>query len=448
MKLDRFARHVELAVPVETAFAWHERPGALSRLLPPWQSVQVASSEGGIRSGDWVELRMKIGALQRRWRAEHRDYEPPRLFRDVQVVGPFAYWSHLHLFERQGPDACRLEDRIDYRLPGGFLGKACAGRYVRRELERVFRYRHDTTAADLAAHARYAERPPQTIAVSGSSGLVGSALGAFLTTGGHALRQLVRDASNRIDPAPADGCDAVIHLAGENIASGRWDQAKKERIRTSRVEVTRELCRGLAQLNRPPRVLVSASAIGYYGDRGDETLGETSEAGTGFLADVCRDWEAALEPARQAGIRVVPVRFGIILSPAGGPLAKMLVPFRFGLGGRLGSGQQYVSWISLDDAVGAIHHAIMDDNLDQPVNVVAPEPVTNAQLTAALGRVLRRPAFAPVPRPAARLAFGQMADELFFSSARVMPERLVAGHYAFRHESIEAALRHLLGRQR
>jgi len=447
MKLEEFTRRIRLPVPVETAFTWHERPGAFARLIPPWQSVQFVNSEGGIRDGGFVEFRVKTGPVWRRWRAEHRDYDPPKQFRDVQLAGPFSYWDHLHRFEPEGPNACSLEDRIEYRPPGGLLGSVLGGDCLRRELERMFRYRHDTTAADLAAHAEFADRPRLRVAVSGSSGLVGSSLRAFLTTGGHEVQRLSRGADNRIEAGPAEGCDAVVHLAGENIAGGRWNESKKRRIHDSRVDMTRELCRSLAAMDQPPRVLVSASAIGYYGDRGDEVLDETKPPGDGFLADVCREWEAAAQPAVEAGIRVVHARFGIILSPAGGSLAKMLTPFRFGLGGKLGSGRQYVSWISIDDAVAAIQQAIMNETLSGPVNFTAPHPVTNAELTSTLGRVLRRPTIASVPRPAARLVFGEMADELFLSSARVVPEKLAANGYAFRQEHLEAALRHLLGRQ-
>lgn len=446
MKLERFVRRVDLPVPAEVAFAWHERPGALERLIPPWQSVRVVRSDEGIGDGCQVELRLRTGPVWRRWLAEHQDYDPPRAFRDVQRSGPFAYFSHLHLFEPEGPGKCRLEDHIEYKLPGGMLGSALGDRFVRAELERTFRYRHDTTAADLAAYARFADRPRLCVAVSGSTGLVASMLRPFLTTGGHEVRPLRRNAANRIETAPAAGCDAVVHLAGENIAAGRWTAAKKERIRASRADVTRTLCEALAAMERRPRVLVCASAVGYYGDRGDEVLDESSAPGEGFLSDVCRGWEAATRPAREAGIRVVSVRFGIILSPAGGPLAKMLTPFRLGFGGRLGNGRQYMSWISIDDAVGAIYQAIMDETLAGPVNVVAPNPVTNRELTAALGRVLRRPTLAAVPRAAARLAFGEMANELFFSSARVVPRRLTAAGYPFRHAELEAALRHVLGR--
>ncbi len=297
------------------------------------------------------------------------------------------------------------------------------------------------------------------ILVSGASGLIGSALVPVLTASGHDVIRLVRsqpaagEAAVRWDPeagtldaAGLEGLDAVVHLAGENLAEGRWTAEKKRRIRESRVKGTRLLCEALAGLARPPRVLVSASAVGYYGDRGDELLTEESPPGSGFLAAVARDWEAAAEPARRAGIRVVHPRMGPVLTPAGGVLAKMLPPFQAGLGGRVGSGRQYVSWIAVDDLLDAMLHLLATEALRGPVNMVAPRPVTNAEFAATLGRVLGRPAVLAVPAFAARLALGEMADEVLLASARVTPVRLAASGYRFRYPELEGALRHLLGR--
>jgi len=297
------------------------------------------------------------------------------------------------------------------------------------------------------------------ILITGSSGFVGSTLVPFLTSGGHGvvrLRRPGRDtpagervwdpARAAIDPAALSGCDAVVHLAGEGIASGRWTAAKKERIRQSRVAPTRALSEALAGLDRPPRVLVSASAIGYYGDRGGDLLTEKSQPASDFLGSVCRDWEEATRPAAEAGIRVVNLRFGIVLGRSGGALAKMLPAFLVGGGGRLSDGRQSMSWISLDDAVGAIGHALATDALSGPVNAVAPNPVTNAEFTRTLARVLSRPAMVPMPAFAARLAFGEMADALLLASIRVQPARLLATGYRFRHPELEPALRHQLGR--
>jgi uncharacterized protein (TIGR01777 family) len=390
--------------------------------------------------------------------AVHDEVVPGRQFRDVQAAGPFASWRHLHRFEPEGPDACRLEDDVAYSLPLGRLGSLIAGAQVRQTLDRMFAYRHAVTKADLETHVAWGGRSRMHVVVTGSRGLVGSALVPFLTTGGHRVTRLVRGvpggpdeigwepSRGLSDASFLEGADAAVHLAGENIAAGRWTPARKAEIRRSRVEGTRRLCEALARLANPPKVLVSASAVGFYGDRGAEVLTEESPPGGGFLADVCREWESATAPAALAGIRVVNLRFGMVLSPAGGALRKMLLPFRLGAGGRIGSGRQFVSWIALDDAAGAIHHAIVADSLRGPVNAVAPGPVDNADFTRTLARILRRPALLPLPAFAARVAFGEMADALLLSGARVMPARLQASQYRFRFPDLESALRHLLGR--
>ena len=294
------------------------------------------------------------------------------------------------------------------------------------------------------------------ILVSGASGLVGRALTPFLEKAGHEVTPLVRGPAQpgvRWDPSTgiremeaAEGFDAVVHLAGENIAQGRWNAAKKFRIRGSRVDGTRSLAASLASLSQPPGLMVCASAIGYYGDRGAISLDETASPGEGYLPEVCREWEAAAGPAASNGIRVVHLRLGVVLSPDGGALVKMLLPFKMGVGGKVGDGRQYMSWVSIDDVVGIIGHTLERDDLRGPVNAVAPDAVTNAEFTSVLARVLSRPAFFPMPAFAARLAFGEMADALLLASTRVTPARLLESGYEFQHSNLESALRHLLGR--
>ena len=296
------------------------------------------------------------------------------------------------------------------------------------------------------------------VVVTGSRGLVGSVLVPFLMASGQRVTRLVRGMAagpdetawdpvrGLVDASRLDGVDAVVHLAGENIAARRWTPARKAEIRRSRVDGTRNLCDVLARLPHPPTVLVSASAVGFYGARGDEILTEESAPGRGFLADVCREWETATKRASRAGIRVVNLRFGMVLSPRGGALQKLLLPFRLGLGGRIGDGRQFMSWIAVDDAVGVIHHALCEASVRGPVNAVAPGPVSNAEFTRMLARVVRRPALLPVPAFVARLALGEMADALLLAGARVMPARLQASGYRFRFPDLESALRHLLGR--
>jgi uncharacterized protein (TIGR01777 family) len=293
--------------------------------------------------------------------------------------------------------------------------------------------------------------------MTGSTGLIGRAATWTLRNRGHRVRAIVRTPpkedqigwrpdEGRIDQQGLEGHDAVIHLAGESIADRRWTTAQMARIRESRVAGTDLLARTLARLDRPPRTFLSASAIGYYGDAGDTVLDETTGAGTGFLSELAQAWENAASAAAEAGIRVSLMRTGVILSPTGGALAKMLPIFRAGLAGRLGSGRQWMSWISLDDAVGAILHLLLGD-ASGPVNLVAPTPVTNAEFTRTLAGLLRRPALLPVPAPALRIAVGRMADEALLASTRVQPGQLLEQGYAFQHPTLRQALQHVLGRQ-
>ncbi len=298
------------------------------------------------------------------------------------------------------------------------------------------------------------------VLITGSSGLIGSALVPLLTSQGQSVTRLVRSrarlgegeiswdpSAGNIDAGSLEGFDAVVHLAGENIAAGRWTAEQKTRIRDSRVKGTRLLAESLARLARRPAVLLCASALGYYGNRGEEVLQESSASGSGFLAEVCREWEAAAEPAAWSGIRVVNLRMGVVLSPEGGALAAMLLPFRLGVGGRIGDGKQYMSWIAIEDVVGACSFALKSEALCGPVNVVAPNPVTNLEFTKTLGRVLGRPTVFPMPAFAARLAFGEMADALLLASARLEPAKLLATGFKFRFTALQPALRHILGKE-
>lgn len=297
------------------------------------------------------------------------------------------------------------------------------------------------------------------ILITGSTGLVGSALIPSLKSKGHQIvclvRSQVKDSATEVywnpekgtlDAGKIEGIEAAVHLAGENLAEGRWTDEKKRRIRESRVKGTSLLSETLAKLNKKPEVLVSASAVGFYGNRGDEVLTEQSASASDFLAEVCREWELATQPAAQTGVRVVNLRFGVILSREGGALKKMLLPFKMGVGGKLGSGRQYMSWIAIDDAVSAIEFALENEHLRGPVNVVAPQPATNYEFTKALGSALSRPTIFPVPAFAARLAFGEMADATLLTSQRVEPVRLKEAGFVFKYPELKGALTHVLGK--
>lgn len=451
-----FTRSVALPVAREALFAWHARPGALERLLPPWEPVRVERRSGGLEVGAEVVLRMTRAGLPLRWRARHTAFEPGRLFRDEQVSGPFHTWVHDHAFDDAGSGAV-LTDHVRWAAPLEPLSSFAARPLVEATLGRMFDFRHARTRADLARHAAPFAGAPKTFALSGASGLVGRALAAFLGTGGHRVLRLVRGrptaadelgwdtVRGQIDPRIAE-VDVVVHLAGEPLL-GRWTDAKKRRIEESRTLHTELLARALARAPRRPEALVSASAIGFYGsDRGDERLDERARSGEGFLARVCRGWEDATRPASDAGIRTVNARLGVVLAAGGGALSPLVSLFGAGLGGKLGDGSAWFSWIALDDVVYGLHQLALDARASGAVNLVAPNPVRNAELTSVLARVLSRPAILPAPPLLLKLVFGEVARETMLASQRVVPAALERLGYRFEHPSLEGALRFELGR--
>jgi uncharacterized protein len=453
-----FIRTCELPHAAETVFEWHTRPGALERLVPPWEDVRVEAREGGLHDGGRVRLSVRRGPKRFDWELRHTAFEEGRLFRDEQLRGPFTAWVHSHRFVPLEEGRCRIEDQIEWDVPGGGV----AEKRVTGMLERLFDFRHRRLRNDLDLHSRFRGHPPLRVAISGSSGFIGGDLSHFLTAGGHEVVSLVRSraAADRagdkgvywsvergeIDASGLEGVDAVVHLAGEPIVALRWTREKKRSIRESRVAGTRLLSGALADLDAPPRTLVSASGVHYYGDRGNEPLSEESAPGEGFLAEVCRAWENAADPARRAGVRVVHLRSGLVLSARGGALGTMLLPFRLGVGGRLGSGSQYVPWIDLDDEVGLIHHALMAEGVRGPLNGSAPNPVPNAAFTSALGRVLDRPTLLLLPGIAIRALMGEMGETLLLQGQRAFPRKAEATGYGFLFEEIEESLGHQLGR--
>jgi len=441
-----YVRRSSLPVSAEAAFAWHTRPGALERLVPPWQRVAVLEA-APLAEGSRTVLRLGFGPFHARWVALHRDVVPGSGFTDEQVAGPFRRWVHAHRFLPEGEGTCALEDRVRWEPPFGLPAPGLAS-----AIDRAFAFRHRRLAEDLRGHAA-AGLPPQRIAVTGSTGLIGSALLPFFTTGGHRVDRIVRHggpgirwdpAAGTLDASALDGVDAVVHLAGENIGGGRWTPARKRAIVESRVRGTDLLARTLAGLPRPPRVLVSASAVGFYGN-GAREADESTPSGSGFLAEVVRAWEDALRPAEEAGIRVVRLRTGVVLSARGGMLARVRLPFAAGVGGPIGSGEQPLSWIALDDLLDVFLLALTDLNLAGPVNAVAPAPTTNAGFTAALARVLRRPALVRLPTLVVRTIFGEMGEELLLSGQAVRPSRLTALGFRWRAPELEQALARELG---
>ena len=437
--------------PLDEVFAWHTRPGAMPRLVPPWQPMTVVAETESLADGRAV-LGLPGGL---RWIAQHvgSEYAPPNRFVDeLSSAGPrswpprlVGFWRHTHDFESTPDGGTLVRDRVEAPLPAAALRP-------------TFVYRHRQLADDLAAHrdAARAGFTSRTIAMTGASGLVGSALRAVLTSGGHRVVALVRRAPHgpderRWDPdAPAtgllDGTDAVVHLAGASIA-GRFTDAHRAAIRDSRIGPTRALAELAGRSADGPATFVTASAVGYYGyDRGDEELDEDGTRGDGFLADVVADWEAAAAPAADSGARVVAIRTGIVQAANGGTLRLMRPLFTAGLGGRLGSGRQWLAWIGLDDLLDVYYRALYDTGLTGPVNAVAPNPVRNSEYTMTLGSVLHRPTLLPVPSFGPRLLLGEQgARELAEADQRVLPAKLVASRHRFRQPLLADALAHQLG---
>lgn len=456
--MPEFHRRSRIDASAARVFEWHTRPGAFDRLIPPWENLRVLKRPASLRDGETAVFELRVGPFRTRWVAEHSGFVDGVRFDDRQTQGPFAVWEHEHRFEPDG-EGCYLEDRLFYQLPFGRLGRSAGHHWIERRLEELFAFRHERTRADLARHDRFASAGRRTVLVTGASGLIGSALVPFLSAGGHEVRTLTRGPADptvgryswnpsrgEIDAEALDGVDAVVHLAGESVAGGRWTRSRRRAIRESRTRGTNLLSEAIARSARGCRVLVSASAVGYYGDRGDETLTEDSRPGRGFLAEVAAAWEEATRPAADAGIRVARLRIGLVVSRRGGALPRLLPLFRLGLGGPFGSGRQHWSWIALDDLVGILHQAILDPALEGPINAVAPEPVTAGEFAALLGETLERPAILHVPEMAIRMFTGEMGQSMLLSSARVLPTRLEALRFPFLHRTLRDAFLFELGR--
>lgn len=452
-----FTQKIQISVPVERLFAWHARDGAIQRLTPPWAPLTLNWRQGkGIDNGVRVGFDMRVFGIPMTWEAEHIDYLENRMFKDRQTRGPFARWEHTHLFSFDGENRSVMTDQVAYHLPMGWLSAPFYA-HVQKQLARIFDYRHRVLARDLACHAD--KGPPLRVLISGSSGTIGAALVPFLRTCGHEVIRLVRHANdlaadavfwdpyeNILDMKAIGPVDAVINLNGVDISRGKWTGHQKQKILASRIEPTRVLAQKMAALDRRPSVFISSSAIGFYGEGRDAVQTDASPKGDSFISRVCEQWEQAAQPAAEAGIRTVPLRIGVVLTPAGGALARMLPAFLCGCGARLGPGRQYMSWISMDDTLGGILHILTTPDLRGPVNLTAPEPVTNRTFTHTLARVLSRPAFFVIPGTIAARLWGEMGKETLLTSARVMPEKMLKTGFAFQHHTLEPALRHLLGR--
>jgi len=460
-----YAHTAEYAHPVSAVWSWYDSPGAFRRIMPEWEGITPVQA-GALMDGERTKFKVSIGPIKRMWVARHHGVVSGKVFNDVMEKGPFGAWDHEHKFVAKTDSTSSIEDTIQWRLPLHPLTFWTAPFTVKGRMDQMFAFRTARVQNDLERIAAFAHLPRQRILISGSTGLIGLQLCAFLSAAGHSITRLVRPSTQLPSDAQGDdvvvwndqtgevvsgdlnGFDTVIHLAGAGIGDKRWSKARKALIESSRTGPTHNLATLLAGLDQPPKAFLCGSAIGFYGNRGDETLNESSSPGSNFLADVCRTWEAAAQPAVDAGIRTVWLRTGLVITPMGGVLQKLLLPAKLGAGGPVGNGRQQYSWISLDDQIYAIHHLMMNDTCEGAFNLTAPEPLPQKRFAKTLGRVLRRPAFAPLPGFVLKIMLGEMAQGLVLDGQRVLPERLEASGYRFQHRDLETCLRQCLGRQR
>ena len=452
----RFKREVSLPCSASEAFDWHARGGAFERLVPPWDRLEILSKSGtGLEENSTIRLQLRKLGFRKEWVALISERLEGVYFKDVQLKGPFAKWEHKHAFKGADASTSILTDEIEYALPGGSLVNSFAGGHVQSILERTFWYRHEITRSDLDLWDRYRDRSRLKILISGGYGFLGSRLSAFLRTQGHSVAALTRSpkkndvgwdpASGTVAKDGLEGFDAVIHLAGESLASGRWSGQRKTQLWKSRVDATKLLVQALGGAKRPPRAFICASGIGYYGDCGNQLVRETDPLGTGFLAELCQAWEAESIEAESILDRVVRIRTGVVMDAGGGALGEMLPPFSMGLGGALGRGNQWMPWIALEDWIGSVYHLLMEEEAGA-FNLVSPNPVTSREFAKSLGSVLNRPAFMSVPAPILRLMFGEFANEGLLSSCRAHPAKLQSSGYQFKYPNVGDALRLTLGR--
>ena len=461
--MPKFSYQAEHNATKEEIWNWYNSPGAFRRIMPEWEGI-IPLNAGALENGEETIFKVSLGPIKQKWVARHHSVVTGETFADRMMKGPFGAWNHVHRFEAKGEGKTTIFDDVEYKLPVHFLTGWSAGMTVLPRMRQMFKYRSTRVDSDVKQIQATKEMPRQKVLVSGSTGMIGLQLCAFLETAGHDVYRLLRlktklpadvnsekvirwnDLTGEVLEGDMNGFDSVIHLAGAGIGDKRWSKKRKNLIRDSRIIPTENLSRILASLDKPPKALLSGSAIGFYGDRGSDILDEDSTTGTDFLSEICSEWENATAQAKDAGIRVVNLRTGIVVSPLGGALSKLLLPAKMGGGGPVGGGKQIQSWISLDDEVFAIHHLMMTESCNGPYNLTAPNPVPQKQFAKVLGRVIRRPAFMPLPGFMIRIMFGEMGQKLVLEGQHVKPTRLQESGFEFTHSDLEPCLRNCLGR--
>ena len=431
--------------PLEEIFKWRVSPFGFERLIPPWEKVQMVSKNGEKKAeGSQMILKVKIGPFWQKFALQRQEYGEGTSFSDVQLYGPFKYWKHTYRFYFINENVCEIEDIIEFIPKISFF----KSRLIKR-MKKALEWSHQTIKEDHEVLSKY-PTPPLRFLISGSKGLVGSELSRFLRASGHEVIRLVRNSKETADdtiywdPKTGDiqvedfeGFDAVFHLAGKNLASGRWTKKFKEEIFLSRCRDSWLLSQVLLRLVRPPKTLICASAFGIYGDRQEETLTEESAPGSGFLAEICVKWESATLAIENRGTRGIHPRFGLILSIKGGILKKLLPLFRLGLGAVLGTGRQSISWIDLKDVIYGLYHVLMTPQLEGPVNFTAPESVTNEIFSKKLANAVHRPLFFRLGKGLLHGTMGEMADEMLLQSIKAIPKKLDDSGYRFYTPTLE-----------
>ncbi len=462
-KVPIFSHKASFDASVEEIWKWYNSPGAFRRIMPEWEGIDPIQA-GKLVDGEETIFKVSLGPIKRTWLARHHSVEEGVGFSDRMIKGPFGAWNHQHTFEENGQSTI-VNDNVEYKLPLHFLTGWTAPFTVKPRMNQMFRYRTDIVVNDIKQIKKTSHLPRQRVLVSGSTGMIGLQLCAFLEAAGHEVHRLVRpstklpkdvssenvvvwnDLSGEVLQGDFENFDSIIHLAGAGIGDKRWSAKRKKLIRDSRVIPTTNLSKIIANLENPPKAFLCGSAVGYYGNRGTEVLDEKSESGNDILASICREWEESTAVAKGAGIRVSLLRTGIVISPLGGALAKLLLPAKMGAGGPVGGGKQMQSWISLDDEIYAIHHLMMDESSEGPYNLSAPSPVNQKTFAKTLGKVLRRPAFAPLPGFMIKIMFGEMGQKLVLEGQDVRPNRLLESGFEFTFDDLESCLRNCLGKK-
>jgi len=452
-----FNSETEIPYPKKLVSEWFLRKGAFSRLIPPFQNIQFNPNSDAVSEGSINQFSVKENGLSLSWTAKHSRVIPGKSFIDEQLTGPFKQWRHTHLFE-ETTSGTLLKDEVQWEGPFLESFTPIFKRKIENTLIKTFAFRKIRLENDLRAHFQYQNLPRLKIGITGASGVIGSALSAFLTTGGHEVSYFVRRPSQgteifwnpktgEIESDKVRELDAVIHLAGENVSKKGWSNEFKKEILESRVKGTELIVRTLSSFNDRPRTLVSASAIGIYGDTGSQWASETSDSGgKTFLSKVCQEWESpVLKSAENKNLRTAIARIGVVLTLRGGALHELALPTKMGLGGKIGSGAQYMSWIALDDVLYSLYQILMEPQMNGIYNLVSPASLTQAEFARTLAKTLKRPSIFKIPAFAIRTLFGEMGEEVLLQGQRVKPERLIEARHDFAFADLEKLLKFEFG---